>query len=318
MFTRHLQTVLSTNFKKHIFIRRYPLKNKRIAYFIVFCVIVFGLFGNSLQTSDKDKEVAVREDSSLSVHLPPNSLDSLYPPKAQQPLYLFWMFDLGSRFTGILVDLMEEDFANAGASFEAFKAEYVRQSAAIPEWQARYPLDPVEDLGKALKAGEKGRIMAAYEKVGGICHNCHVEYMVPVKSKYHWQDFRPIKVDDTITGTKVDFVQLMRFLDFNFTGVTHDLKQDQRERAEENSRALLARFQSLRETCQECHGTSERTYFVDDSIQQAISSLNEVLTSSRPDQKEIASHIMTIGMESCFKCHLVHLPAPYTKYLWKE
>lgn len=294
------------------------MNHKKIAYLIVFCVIVFGLFRGPLKGSEKDKTLDAREDRSLYAHLPPSSLDSLYPPKVQQPLYLFWMFDLGSRFTGILVDLMEEDLANAGASFEAFKAEYVRQSTAVPEWEAKYPLDPVEDLGEALKSGERGRIMAAYEKVGGICHSCHVEYMVPVKAKYHWQDFRPIKVDDPITGTKVDFVQLMRFLDFSFTGVAHNLKQGQIERAEENSRALLARFQSLKETCQECHGTSERTYFVDDSIHSVISSLNEVLATSQPDQKVITDHIMTIGMESCFKCHLVHLPAPYTKYLWKE
>lgn len=294
------------------------MKHKRIVYLIVLCFMVFAFLGNTFQTSANDKTISARGDSTLSADLPPDSLDSLYPPKAQQPLYLLWMFDLDSHFTGLLVDLEEEDLANAGESYKAFKAEYVRQSAAVPEWETKYPLGPVEELGEALKAGAKDRIMAAYEKVGGICHACHVKYMVPVKAKYHWQDFRPIKVNDTITGTEADFVQLMRFLDFNLTGVTHNLKKGQWERAEQNSRAFLARFQSLKETCGECHGTSERTYFVDESIQQKILNLNKILSSSQPDQKEIANQIMTIGMESCFKCHLVHLSAPYTKYLWEE
>lgn len=294
------------------------MRKKRIVYSIFFCVIFLSLLRGISHTREEDETKTAPESGSVSVHLPPKSLDSLYPPQAQQPLYLLWMFDLGSRFTGILVDLMEEDLDNLGASFDAFRSEYVRQSAVIPEWKAKYPLGPVEDLGEALKAGDKDRIMAAYENVGGICHACHVETMVPVKAKYHWLDFQPIKVEDTITQTELNFVQLMRFLEFDFNGVAHNLKQGQKERAEENSRALLARFQSLRETCEECHGTSERAYFVDESIQQAIAGLNKVLTASQPDQKEIARHIMTIGMESCFKCHLVHLPAPYTKNLWKE
>jgi hypothetical protein len=294
------------------------LKKERVVYLVFFCIIIFGVLRGTLQTLQKDKTATVRESSSSSVQLPPSSLDFLYPPKAQNPLYLIWMFDLGNRFTGILVDLIEEDFDNLAEDFEAFKSEYVRQSAAIPEWEEKYPIGPVEDLRKALKTEAKDRIMAANEKVGRICHSCHVESMIPVKAKYHWQDFRPIKVEDKIAQTKLDFVQLMRFLDFNLTGVTHNLKQGQNDRAVEHSRAFVARFQSLSETCEECHGTSERTYFIDDSIRQAIKSLNEVLTSSQPDQKEVTSHIMTIGMESCFKCHLVHLQAPYTKYHWKE
>ncbi len=249
---------------------------------------------------------------------PPGSLDSLYPPKSHQPIYLMKMIDLSHRFTGIVVDLMEADLSNVWSSFEKFREEYVKISKLVPEWEAKYPLGPVEELGKALQAGEKGGIMAAYEKVGNICHACHVGYMTAVKYRYHWKDFGPIKVIDPLTHDEVDFVQLMRMLDVNFTGMTHDLEQGQRERAEENSQAFLERFRALGETCQECHGTSERMYYVDDSIQQTITNLNIALSSSQPDKEEIANKVMAIGMESCFNCHLVHIPASYARYQWKR
>ncbi len=291
---------------------------KRLAYSAIFFAAVFWLSGILLRASDKDRPFFAYDGSQSVSSLPLSSLDPLYPPKAEQPIYLIRMFNLGSRFTGIAVDLMEEDWPNLGASFEKFKNEYMSVSELVPEWKERYPVGPVEELGEALQAGEKGRIMAAYEKVGGDCHSCHIEFMNPVKFQYHWPDFRPIKVEDPITKAEVDFVQLMRYLDFNFTGMTHDLEQGQKERADENLRAFRARFQSLSEACQECHGTSERAYYTDNDIQKMMTGLSSVLASDRPDLQEITGYIRTIGMESCFKCHLVHLPAPYTKYQRRE
>jgi len=285
---------------------------------MVLGIIVFALSGSLLQASEKDKTFNAPKGSSLSFNLPPSSLDSLYPPQAKQPVYLMKMLDLAGLFTGIIVDLMEGDLPNVGPSFEKFKKEYEGVSKLVPEWEPIFPLAPVEELGKALQAGERGRIMAAYEKVGHICHSCHVQHMAGVQFKYHWQDFRKIKGKDPLTGEEIDFVQMMRNLNLSFTGATHNLKQGQMERAEKNLLAFQARFQSFKDTCQECHGTSERTYYVDDSVQQAIKSLIKSLTADPPNQKEITNHVMTIGMESCFKCHLVHIPASAAKYKWEE
>jgi cytochrome c556 len=284
------------------------LKKKTVMCLSVFWLIAFALSGSQGQTTEKDSPL----------QLLPSTLDSLYPPKAQQPVFLMKMLDLSHLFTGIVVDLLEEDFSNVWSSYEKFKEDYLDFSKLVPEWETKYPLSPVEELGKALKAGEKTGIMAAYEKVGNICYACHIESMAAVKYKYHWKDFRPIRIKDPLTNDEIDFVQLMRMLDVNFTGMTHDLEQGQMERVDENSRAFLARFRALGETCQECHGTSERRYYVDDSIQQMIMNLNKALTSSQADLKDIPNRIMAIGMESCFNCHLVHIPASYARYQWKR
>jgi len=285
---------------------------------MVLCFIVFAFSGSPLQTSEKDKTLNDHKGSFLSFNLPPSSLDSLYPPKAKQPVYLIRMLDLAGLFTGIVVDLLEGDLPNVWPSFEKFKEEYEGVSKLVPEWEAIFPIGPVEELGKALQAKERGGIMASYEKVGNICHSCHVQHMAAVQFKYHWQDFRKIKVRDPLTGEEIDFVQMKRNLNLSFTGATHNLKQGQMERAEKNLRAFQARFQSLKDTCQECHGTSERTYYVDDSIQQTIKNLIKSLTTDPPNQKEITNQVMTIGTESCFKCHLVHIPASSVKSQWKE
>lgn len=294
------------------------MEKKTIAYLMVLGIIVFALSGTLLQTSEKDKTFNAPKGSSSSLNLPPSSLDSLYPPRTKQPVYLMRMLNLADLFTGIIVDLMEGDLPNVGPSFEKFKEEYEGVSKLVPEWEPIFPLAPVEELGKVLQAGEKGGIMAAYEKVGHVCHSCHVQYMAATQFRYHWQDFRKIKGKDPLTQEEIDFVQMMRNLNFSFSGATHNLKQGQMERAEKNLRAFQAQFESFKDTCQECHGTSERAYYVDDSILQEIKSLIKSLANDPPDQKKIANQVMTIGTESCFKCHLVHIPASAAKSQWQE
>lgn len=294
------------------------MKKQTIVILGVFLVSVFGLSSTQLLTMEKDKTATEHKSSVSSFNLPPSSLDAFYPPKSKEPIYLIRMFGLNEKMMGIVIDLMEEDIANVGPNFEKFKDDYVGISKLVPEWEDKYPLGPVEELGKALQSGDKGIIMSACEKVGHSCHVCHIETMAGVKAKYHWQEFRQIKVNDPISKTEVNFVQMMKNLNFSFSGATYDLKQGQQEKAEENARAFQIRFQSVSETCQECHGTSERAYYVDDSIRQAIADLVQALSKTPPDQKEITNNAMTIGMEGCFKCHLVHVPPTYTKYQWEE
>lgn len=294
------------------------MKKKTWVYLGIFSAIVFYFAVSQFLTSEMPSQPGKNNSGSPSLNLPPSSLDLFYPPNTKQPVYLIRMFDLAEKFTGILIDLAEEDLPNIRPSFEQFKEDFVSVSKLVSEWEDRYPIDPVDELGEAINSGEKGRIMSAYEKVGHTCHSCHIEYMAGVKAKYHWQDFRNIKIEDPILKTEVDFVQLMRNLNYNFSGVTYDLKQGQIERALENARAFQMRFQSSIETCQECHGTSERQYYVDDDIQQTVASLIQALSKNPTDEKEIANHVMTIGMESCFKCHLVHVPSAYLKYQMEE
>ena len=62
---------------------------------------------------------------------PPASLDSLFPPIADAPIYLFEMFKLSTPFSGILIDLLEGDPKSAMSHFERFKAAYIKTSHMV-------------------------------------------------------------------------------------------------------------------------------------------------------------------------------------------
>jgi cytochrome c556 len=227
------------------------------------------------------------------------------------------MHGLGTPFVGILVDLFENDPQNAKANFEKFKAQYVKVSKLVPEWEKDYPMDPVEELGAALKTGDQGKVMAAYEKVGKVCLDCHIVNMLKVQQKYHWGDFNAIRVKDPLTNEEVNFARLMQYLDSNFVGIGVDLEEGQIENAQKQFQGFNARFQALKETCWNCHDT-ERKYYIDESIQALVDKLGQALSGSPIDPNVVKKLSMGIGMENCFKCHLVHSPAALTKLQWEK
>jgi len=161
----------------------------------------------------------------------PESLNALYPPVADRPVYLLKMLSLETSFSGIVVDLMEEDYDGARGSFEDFQRQYREVAGMVPEWKGEYPEGQVKKLGAALAAGDKEHAMEAFAAVGGICHRCHVAAMVPVQQKYHWGDFGAITVQDPLSGAATGYPQFKKYLAANLAGITVDLRQGQTDNA---------------------------------------------------------------------------------------
>lgn len=280
-------------------------------WFIFFVCIFAILVGVLVSTSANDSKT---EES----HQLPSSLDALFPPKAQEPIYLNRMFGLSTPFTGIIVDLLEGDIKNVQADFEMFKKQYEEVSNLVPEWKHDFPQEPVTNLGAALKSGDRGKIMEAYGKVGKVCHECHVEYMTKTYFKYHWKDFETIKVQDPLSKEEVTYSTFMQYISANLTGIGLDLQQGQKENALKQFQGFKARFGAMKEVCQECHDDkekkTERKYYVDESVMTLIDKLGQALNAPTIDSKVLGNLMQEIGGESCFKCHLVHVPAALAKH----
>jgi cytochrome c556 len=249
---------------------------------------------------------------------PPSSLDSLYPPNKNEPIYLFKMFELGTFFSGIVADLFENDPQNAKSNFEKFKTKYIEVSKLVPEWEKDYPVGPLNELKVALDTGTQEKVMAAIEKVGQTCHQCHVSNMAKVQQKYHWGDFETIKSKDPLTDEEVSFSQLKQGLNVNFVAIGLNVGQGQKENARKQLQAFNARFKALKGICQNCHKKGEIKHYVDQTVFSLIENIELELDRSAHDPNVVSSLTQKIGMESCFKCHLVHIPSAFAKLQWKK
>ena len=238
----------------------------------------------------------------------PESLNAFYPPLADRPVYLLKMLSLETTFSGIAVDLMENDLEGARGSFDDFRTQYREVAGMVPEWKGEYPEEKVKELEKALAAGDRGLAMNAFAAVGGICHRCHVEAMVPVQQKYRWGDFGATTVWDPLSGTATGYPQFKKFLAANLAGITVDLRQGQTDNARKQFEGFRARFTALSGSCQGCHEKKSR-YFVDREMQVTVDELGKVFQSRAVDAGAVMALAQKIGRESCSKCHLVHVPA---------
>lgn len=246
---------------------------------------------------------------------PPASLDGLYPPIAAAPVYLQEMLGLSDAFTGIVVDFSEQDAEHLGPGFEQLRSRYAAVARLVPEWADRYPVDPVDRLGAAIVSGEPEQIGAALEAVGAVCHDCHMATMAKVHYRFHWGNFWQITLGDA-AGRELSYPEFMRELDAAFVGIGVDLEQGQLERARTHFETFRTRFGMLAGVCVNCHAT-ERKYFVDAVAREAVERLGAELRRDEPDSEEIARLSQHVGMETCHRCHLVHVPAALVPLQWQ-
>ncbi len=272
---------------------------------LIIAIAVWLTTGQAQQNETSIQESKVQKAAVATL---PSSLDTLFPPKAEQPLYLFKMLGLGKRFSA--TSLFENDPEHAKTNFEEFKAQYVEVSKLVPEWEKEYPMDPIEELGASLNTGDHEKVMSAHEKVRKVCHECHVIDMPKAQQKYHWGEPYAIRVKDPLTTEEVDYSRLMKYLDANFAGISTYAEHGEGEGARRQLQDFNTRFQTMKETCTYCHHT-ERKYYVDENQQILVAKLKQALSGSSIDPKIVEALTQEIGRESCFKCHLVHIPAAY-------
>jgi hypothetical protein len=160
-------------------------------------------------------------------------------------------------------------------------------------------------------------VTAVLEKVKAVCHDCHIANMLKVEYMYHWEDFSTISVTDPVANQDVSFKQFMWDLETPLVGILVDIEQGEVENALKHFETANGRFQALKEACYACHDT-ERDYFVGQSVQALMDKVETTLRTDSPDPKLVGELIQGVGMESCFKCHLVHLPAALTTARWKD
>ena len=276
---------------------------------ILFAGILF-LLGFISMGWGVNTETAPESGKDISI---PASLDALYPPKAPAPVFLFKMIELATSFTAVGVNLFESDYDNLQGSFQRFKNVYTELPKMVPEWKEYFPEKNIIELEAALNSKDMGKIGPAFEKMGGVCLSCHAENQTIVQHKFQWDDFSNISVTDPVSGKDNSFSGFMHQVAFSYDGITTDLMENQIDNSRKHFADFKKRFTAMSESCDACHST-ERHYYVDNNVMSMINNIGEEIGKETPDIKKIQGLAEGIGIESCYKCHLVHQPAALSQY----
>ncbi len=237
----------------------------------------------------------------------PQSLDRYY--QTQPPEYLMKKFELGESLMGVIMNSQLGDLVNAKKSFIAFSGEYNDIANMVPEWRKYYDQKPVENLGAALDSGNASAILGAAGGLAESCDNCHTENMPSVWNRYNWKNFNDIEIR-TPEGQLPWAAAKLKYLVIGFDGIGLNIKKMNQTGAQQSFDLFKSMFSNMTAACSSCHAT-ERRYYVSGDIQAMISDMGANIASGNLSRAEGIRQ--KIGMESCYRCHVLHMPAQFAK-----
>lgn len=237
----------------------------------------------------------------------PSSLDQYY--KTQPPEYLIKKWELAESAQGIIMYFQQGDLVNAKKSFTAFSKEYKDIADMVPEWRKYYDPKPVENLGTALDSGNASAISGAVGGVAENCNKCHTEYMPAVWNHYNWKNFNDVMIS-TPEGQLPWTAAKFKYLVIGFDGIGLNIEKRDQTGAQQSFNLFRSMFSNMTAACNSCHATEPR-YYVSEDIQAMISDMGADIASGNLSRAEEIRQ--TIGMESCYRCHVLHVPAQLAK-----
>ena len=284
--------------------------------FFLSLFLIFGIHGYNLTTANEQHEHDV-----YKMKLPPKSLDQYY--KKEPSDYLMAMFSILGPMGGMGTHLKDGNMVKAREYFSVFKTEYVKLSKMVPEWSNHFPSEPLDNLEKALEGGASAKIAIAMDGVEKTCANCHQEHRPEVWYKYHWKDYDKITIVDPASGKSLSLEDYMHGLNSAFAATNTYLSEEKAEGKYDKTKAALNNFQQmvkgLNEGCKECHGKDDkRKYFTSSDVLNLLSKASEELSRTQPNIEYVSKTLQGAGIESCYKCHLVHIPAANVHHAWSN
>jgi hypothetical protein len=246
----------------------------------------------------------------------PGVLDQYYP-SGGPPILLLKMLDMVDSFTDISINLQENDMVNATNSFKKFSSEYDNVSKMVPEWSGYFDKNIVKDIGSDIDTGNVSKAFEDIGRLGKTCDNCHRDIKPQVWVKYYWKDFDNVSVITINPNEPIASWHdaMAKYLAPSFEGMIINLKEGKRDAANqsfENFRTMLLNF---KQACSDCH-TTEPKYFVSDDIMAIVNQTGDQVKSG--NITAVQQNVQIIGMESCYKCHVLHLPAQMMKDIMNQ
>jgi hypothetical protein len=287
--------------------------------FVLSSFFVLGLQGNNSTSASGQEEPGASEKEPLPS--PFSHLDKLYPPQAKEPVLLMEMIKLAMFYTSVGHDAAQNDWENAERGFENFKGQSIKLSELSPKWKDFYKMDLVEELGRAVTQKNVPVIREVRKNIGeAICEKCHNDYRTPVWYRYHWKDFGKIMVVDPLSQKKFPYFVFMTLVSKSFQGIKIDILQNQPANAQKAFKAFTARVEAGKQVCKECHDPKqgESKSFVSPDVMEMIDGLGAEISKPTPAHDKVDGLFMGVGVEMCYKCHQVHMPAAVTQKFWRK
>ena len=242
---------------------------------------------------------------SVKLKEPPEELSKYYPPESENYEFLVNMYQLSTAFTGIMVNVQNGKWSKAKEWAKRTKEYYVKIGELVPSWKKVLRIKAVDGLIQAVEAKSVSDVRKYANMIGRTCVQCHKNYQLSTKIKYHYPSYEGISIEDPIEGVEYGVEDYMKKMTNDMKLIKIFITQQDKEKASEASERFIKRFEGLQQMCSDCHTNkiSEEVYFSDE-IKENLQTLRDAVENNRIN--ETFSALNQIGWNNCTKCHNVH------------
>ncbi len=243
----------------------------------------------------------------------PKELSNYYPPKSEKMEFVELMHTLSVSITGVVSNIKEGDWQNAEKWAKRLQENYLKIGKMVKKWDKLLKKEDMEKLVNAVKSKDKAGSMEFVQNISKSCVQCHKNYQLSAKIKFHSPNFNKTQIEDPVSGLEYSIEDYMKAMTNDMKMMRIHLIDGQKNKARKSGFNFIKRFEGMTQMCKDCHTTKkdEEIYFGIEANKR-ITALREAVANGELIQ--IKKQLKWISQNNCSKCHNVH----QTLYLLKE
>ncbi len=244
-------------------------------------------------------------EPTVSLKLPPTSLEQWYKPANKRQVWLHTMFRLRREMQAI-TDYAEQNDAPAMEKWiQRLDKDYNKIADMVPEWGDAIKPRLMSELEMFAEKGDMYRTGKTLKMIQRTCDDCHTYYQPLVTATYRSPYYADIK-PESINGKSQSLEDNMEDLSKSVNRILIGLDDGHKNVALQSAKTLARQLQKLGDSCLRCHKDDAypRQRILGEATQQRFEKLQKNISEDRV--KDSQKLMGEIAVTVCARCHNVH------------
>jgi cytochrome c556 len=252
----------------------------------------------------------------IKLEKPPQTLSKYYPPNSNKFEFLNSMYAMSTAFTGMFVNIQENDWNNALKWANILRENYLNIGKLVPEYDKALKKSEIDQLVNAVKEKNFDKVKLNADVVGKSCAQCHQKQQITTKIMYHYPSFSLVNLEDPVSRSNLEFDDYMKKMTDSMKKIRIYLEDNKPEKAIAEGNNFVKRLKSLSQSCNDCHTNKMSVeIYQGKELDEKLDLLSKALQSK--NKQEVYKNLSWISMNNCSKCHNTHQTTAHLKEMLK-
>lgn len=242
---------------------------------------------------------------SVTIEIPPASLEQWYKPANKRQVWLHTMFRLRREMHAISEYADLDNLAAMDKWIGRLGKDYNKIVEMVPEWKQEIKPRLIDELELFAKKRDVYRLKKTLKMIERTCDDCHTVYQPLVTAMYRSPHYDDIKVKD-LQGVTQSFEENMDGLSVSVNRILIALDDGNNDAALFVSKSLETQLENLGDSCTACHKDDAypRERILGETNKERFRTLKSHIAGGRV--KDSQKLMGEIAVTVCARCHNTH------------